>query len=110
MNKISLTALAHEELEHAQRASNGRSAKSVHGGTDHLLRQTLIAICAGHSLADHDNPGEATVQVLLGRVHLTSGDESWEGWIGDLLVVPSARHSLEAVEDAVVLLTTVRRA
>lgn len=109
MNRTSLTALAHEELEHAQSASNGRSAKSVHGGSDHLLRQSVIALCAGQSLAEHHNPGEATVQVLLGRVQLASGDESWAGWIGDLLVVPNAPHSLEALEDAVVLLTTVRR-
>jgi quercetin dioxygenase-like cupin family protein len=109
MNKISLTALAHEELEHAQSASNGRSTKSVHGGTDHLLRQSVIALCAGHSVAEHDNPGEVTVQVLLGRVLLTSGETSWTGWIGDLLVVPTAPHSLEAIEDAVVLLTAVRR-
>jgi quercetin dioxygenase-like cupin family protein len=109
MNKISLTALAHEELEHAQSASNGRSTKSVHGGSDHLLRQSVIALCAGHSVAEHDNPGEVTVQVLLGRVLLTSGETSWTGWIGDLLVVPTAPHSLEAIEDAVVLLTAVRR-
>ena len=109
MNKTSLTALAHEELEHAQSASNGRSTKSVHGGSDHLLRQTIIALCAGHSGAEHDNQGEATVLVMLGRVLLTSGQQSWTGRIGDLLVVPSASYSLEAVEDAVVLLTAVRR-
>ena len=39
----------------------GRSAKTVYGGREHLLRQTVIALKAGEKLAEHGNPGEATV-------------------------------------------------
>ncbi|GGJ48313.1 hypothetical protein GCM10010121_069320 [Streptomyces brasiliensis] len=59
-------------------------------------------------LAEHENPGEATLLVLRGRVRLTSGDTSWEGRTGDLITIPEARHSVQAVEDAAVLLTVAK--
>ncbi|MCW2559310.1 MAG: oxidoreductase, molybdopterin-binding [Mycobacterium sp.] len=108
MEKSSLTALAREQLKIAQHASSGRSARTVYGGHEHVLRQTLIALAGGHKLDEHDNPGEATVHVLHGRVRLTAGDLDWEGSPGDLLIVPDARHSLEALEDSTVLLTVAK--
>ncbi|HEX2178297.1 MAG TPA: LuxR family transcriptional regulator [Actinomycetota bacterium] len=85
--------------------ANGRSAHTLYGGRGTVLRHTLIALVAGQSLADHPNPGEATVQVLRGRVRLASQRGSVEGSEGDLLVVPRERHSLEALESSAVLLT-----
>lgn len=110
MEKSSLTALAREQLELALQASSGRSADTVVGGHERVLRQTVIALAAGQSLDDHENLGEATVHVLIGRVRLVTGDDSWEGSPGDLIIVPSARHALEALEDSAVLLTFARRA
>ena len=108
MQKLSLDALAREELQAARQASSGRSARTVFGGHEHVLRQTVIALLAGHALGDHENPGEATVHVLRGRVRLHSGDDAWDGRQGDLLLVPAAVHGLEATEDAVVLLTVAK--
>lgn len=108
MDKLSLIATARELSGKAAAASSGRAAETVYGGHDHSLRQTVIALTAGTSLADHENPGEATVHVLTGRVRLASARTSWEGRSGDLLVVPQARHSLEALEDSAVLLTVVK--
>ena len=79
MENISLTALAREQLVLAQNASSGRSAHTVYGGHEHTLRQTLIALVAGRKLDEHENPGEATVYVLRGRVRLSAGDKSWDG-------------------------------
>lgn len=108
MQKVSLTALARQHLQAAQGAPSGRSSHTVYGGHEHTLRQTLIALAAGRALDDHENPGEATLQVLHGRVRLTSADTSWDGLPGDHLVVPDARHGLEALEDSVVLLTVAK--
>ena len=105
MEKSSLTALAREQLRLAKRASSGRSADTVYGGHEHILRQTVIALVAGRGLSEHENPGEATVYVLRGRVRLQGNGDGWEGSPGDLLIVPEARHSLDALEDSVVLLT-----
>lgn len=108
MLKSSLTALARQQLELASTASSGRSASTVYGGHEHLLRQTVIALAEGQSLNEHENPGEATVHVLHGRVRLAAGDTCWDGSTGDLLIVPDAPHTLLALQDAVVLLTVVK--
>ncbi len=105
VEKLSMTALAREQLKIAVHAESGRSARTVYGGHEHVLRQTVIALAAGHRLGEHDNSGESTVQVLHGRVTLVAGDLVWEGSPGDLLVVPRARHTLHALVDSAVLLT-----
>jgi quercetin dioxygenase-like cupin family protein len=109
VEKLSLTALVREQLEVAERSDRGRSAHTVYGGHEHTLRQTVIALAAGQLLEEHENPGEATVHVLHGRVRLAAGETSWEGSAGDLLIVPDSRHSLEALEAAAVLLTVALR-
>lgn len=105
----SLTRLAEEHLASAHDHESGRSAVTIHGGREHHLRQTLIALAGGRSLGEHESPGEATLQVLRGRVRLHAGDDAWEASAGDYLLIPPRRHDLEALEDAVVLLTVANR-
>ncbi|TDE48445.1 LuxR family transcriptional regulator [Nonomuraea mesophila] len=109
MQKISLVALARQQTGLAADAGGGHTADTVYGGHEKMLRQTVIGMKQGSRLAEHENPGEATVQVLHGRVRMVAGDDSWEARTGDLLIVPDARHALEALEDSAVLLTVVKR-
>lgn len=105
MDGTSLTRLVEEQLEAAREASSGRAAATIHGGQDHRLRQTIIALTAGTRLGEHEAPPEATLQVLLGTVKLHAGSDQWAGGAGDHVVIPQQRHDLEATSDAAVLLT-----
>jgi quercetin dioxygenase-like cupin family protein len=109
MQKLSLDAVAREQLEAAGRTAAARAATTVVGGHEHVMRQTVVGLKAGAELAEHENPGEATLQVLLGRVELAADGEVWQARSGDLIEIPPSRHSVRAIEDSVVLLTAVPR-
>ena len=53
MDRTSLEGLAHKLLEFAAAGPAGRSASTVYGGREQVLRQTLIALTAGTSLSEH---------------------------------------------------------
>ena len=108
VKKLSLDAIGGEQLAHAKDESSGRSSSTVFGGHEQVLRQTVVALREGSSLTEHNSPGEATIIVLSGRVRLSAGSTSWEGRKGDLLVIPPERHSLEALTDTVIVLTTAK--
>jgi quercetin dioxygenase-like cupin family protein len=108
MESVSLTALTAETLAEAQKSHSGRAAHTIHGGHTHELRQTVLALLAGHDLSEHESPGEATLQVLQGHVRLTAGDDPWDGKTGDYVAIPAQRHALHAVEDSVVMLTVLK--
>jgi quercetin dioxygenase-like cupin family protein len=108
METTSLSGLVQQHLAIAQQASSGRSAHTVYGGHTKTLRQTLIALAGGQKLDEHENPGEATLQVLHGQVRLLAGADEQEATTGELLAIPDARHSLEAINDSVILLTVAK--
>jgi len=109
MQKMSLDAIAREQLEAARRSESARAATTVIGGHEHAMRQTVVALVAGAELSEHENPGEASLYVISGRVELHVGADSWQARTGDLVEIPPARHSLRAIEDSAVLLTAVPR-
>ena len=53
-------------------------------------------------------PVRSPLQVLQGRIRLTTSETSWDGAPGDQLVIPPSRHGLGAVEDSVVLLAVAK--
>jgi quercetin dioxygenase-like cupin family protein len=104
-----VAALVAELLGAARSASSGRAARTIKGDHEHALRQTVIALRDGAQMGEHESPGEATLQVLSGRIRLVAGEESWEGAPGDHIAIPPRRHRLEALADTAVLLTVVKR-
>jgi quercetin dioxygenase-like cupin family protein len=108
MQKLSLEALARQQMKLATTAAGGHTADTVYGGHEKVLRQTMIGMIAGSRLSEHENPGEATALILHGRVRLQAANISWEGARGDLLIMPNGRHSLEALENSAVLLTVAK--
>jgi len=109
VQKISIEALARQQLNAAVASRSGREADTVFGGHEKVMRQTVIALLGGMSLSEPENPGEATIYVLSGRVRLRAGDIVWEARTGDLLIIPDARHSLDAVKDSTVLMTVAKK-
>ena len=109
MESISLDDLAAELLERAGSADSGRAAQTVHGGGGHVLRHTAMALIRGRELGEHASPGEATLQVLRGRVRLSGSSTSVEGSAGNLMPIPPERHNVVALEDSVFLLTVALR-
>ena len=108
MPSQNVDAHVREHLEAARAHSSGRSSGLVLGGRQTRMTQTVVAMTAGTSLSEHENPGEASVLVLEGQVRLDVGEISEEGGRGALLEVPPSRHSLHAVTDSAVLLTAFK--
>ena len=65
MQKISLDALARQQLAAAVAAPSGRAADTAFGGHEKTLRQTVMAFRAGTQLSEHQNPGEAIETKIL---------------------------------------------
>ena len=107
MQKVSLDAVAREQLDAAGRADSARAATTIVGGHERVLRQTVVALRKGATMADHENPGESTVYVISGRVELRAGGETWQARTGDLIEIPLMRHAVHAIEDSALLLTAV---
>jgi quercetin dioxygenase-like cupin family protein len=105
MDTSALPELSAGLLDQARTQSAHRAATTLCGGSGHVLRQTAIALLADSTLSDHENPGEATLQVLLGRVRLTWSGGSVDLGPGGHVVIPQERHGLLALTDTVVLLT-----
>ncbi|QBI21859.1 hypothetical protein ER308_01865 [Egibacter rhizosphaerae] len=102
---VDLGALAAEVLAAARAAPAGRAARSLLPGAGSALTQTMLGLTADRELADHENPGIATLHVLEGRVELLAGDEAVELTAGQWALIPAMRHGLRCLEDGVVLLT-----
>lgn len=104
----SLPTEAERLLTAATTSSARRAGHTLLPGAHSALKQTLLALAAGASLNEHESPTAATLQVLQGRVRLVVGNDQREMATGDFAPIPPARHSVEAVEDAVMLLTVVQ--
>lgn len=109
MQKPSLEAMARQLSRRAADEDSGRAAETIYGGHEKRLRQTMIALTEGTEMGEYDSPGDATILVVSGRMRIVAGETTWEGRAGNLLALPEARHSVQAISDTVFLLTVARR-
>ena len=101
--------VAAERLLATATTSNARRAgQTLVPGAHAPLKQTLLALGSGTTLNEHESPTAATLQVLLGRIRLVTDDDVVALDAGDFAPIPRVRHSVDAVDDAVLLLTAVQ--
>ncbi|MCW2133287.1 cupin [Arthrobacter sp. VKM Ac-2550] len=100
-----IDVLAKEHLAAAMEATHGRSAAMV--AQDGPLRQTVLALRAGAALGEHNAPLAASIYVLEGSVTVVSAGGRLVVNENQLEIIPQERHSVEANEDSVFLLTAV---
>ena len=109
MEPMNLTNLIDDQLTLAgQGDTSGRSAKTLHGGKDNALRQTVVVMLAGHRMDEHVSPGESTLLVLAGSLRLHTAERQLDAGEGDFVVLPRDRHSVDALEDTAFLLTVIK--
>ncbi len=99
-----LTRLGADLLRDAAGQATQRAARTLPHPVDGL-RQTVLALVRGQQLAEHESPGPASLLVLRGKVRLLAGQQAVT--LGELETcpIPDERHSLDAEEDSVVLLS-----
>ena len=102
---VQLAVAATQLLDRARGVRSARAAQNLFPGAGAPLTQSLLALCAGAHLQEHTSPGPASIQVLQGTVILGVDGDRQTLTAGDWSPVPVSRHDLEAVSDAVVLLT-----
>src|SRR5690625_7478640 len=73
---IDMAGLAQELLAEARdpASRSGRAARTLVGGRDATLRETLIALTANAKLKDNERQGEAALCVLEGEVSVAVGE------------------------------------
>lgn len=103
-----LPEAASELLEQARDSRAGRAARTLVPGAHTPMKQTLLALTAGETLAEHSSPTAAALQVLIGRVRVVGGEEELYLDVGDHAPIPPVRHHVDAIDDAVMLLTVTQ--
>lgn len=108
MNPIgmNLTVMADSLLAQAAESPQHRASQRIDLDHEHL-RMTGIGFATGGKLPEHRNPGEAVLQVVRGRVRLTDALRSIEIEAGVVTRVPTGKHSVEALEPSVIVLTAI---
>ncbi len=68
-------------------------------------RVMLLCLRAGQLVPEHSAPGPMTIHALSGRAKFYDGNTPLEMKAGTLIRLESGKHRVEALEDAVLLVT-----
>lgn len=104
---VDLRGLGDSLLGEAAESDNGRAAVTLTPSAGGPLKQTLLALRAGHALAEHTAPGPASLHVIVGEGALLHDGEETSLRAGAWVPIPRSVHSVRADEDLVALLTVV---
>jgi quercetin dioxygenase-like cupin family protein len=96
---------ARELLDQAAGLASRRAARTLTPGAGTPLKQTLLALCEGQGLDEHQAPGPATLHVLVGDMTLRTDDRELALGPNQWAAIPADLHELRATTDAVALLT-----
>lgn len=102
---LDLRVAADELLAEAAGLHAGRSARTLTPGSGAPLKQTLLALRAGERLQDHRAPGPTTLLGVRGTAVLHFDGRSVSLSEHVWTPCPAGPHALEAISDAVVLIT-----
>ena len=102
---LDLHDAADQLLIQARGLAAQRSARTLTPGAGAPVKQTLLALAAGRRLEDHVAPGPTTLQGLVGHARVHHGSQTIELPEGSWATCPTGQHTVEALTDAVVLLT-----
>ena len=106
---LDLRRAGDELLATARDHRSRRAARTLFPGSPAQLTQTLVALTEHSSLKDHTAPGPASLQVVAGSVRLRWEGDERELREGEWSPIPDVVHGLEALTDAVALITAVHR-
>ncbi len=100
---VDLVSVGEGLLRDARNQPARRAARTIMAST--VMRSTLIALLDGAEMNEHASPPAATLQVVTGAVRLVFGGTEVGLGAGELVRIPPQRHGVQALSDAVVLLT-----
>lgn len=102
---LDLGAAADDLLAQARTQRAGRAGRTLTPGAGAPLKQSLLALVGGQRLQDHRAPGPTTLLSLRGTAVLRWDSEAVTLSEGVWVSCPTQTHALEAVSDAVLLIT-----
>jgi len=108
MTKHELSDIAANQLEIAQDSADGLSSQTLVGDDEGKIKQTVVALTEGHTVASRTSTEHSTMQVLSGSVRVRTTDGLEEASEGELLEVPTDPHVIRAETDSTVLLTEAK--
>lgn len=102
---VDLLVTGRELMDLARTGNSGRATRTLTPAAGRPLRHVLLALVAGATPGEHQAPAAASLQVLVGAVHLRWDHHELEVLAGGWAAIPPRAHDLVADQDTIALLT-----
>lgn len=104
---LSIPQLARDQMASARSSSQGRSTTTICGDREHELRQDLVALATGRRFDPRSEQGAVSAYVVKGRVRVQGRGVIRDAAAGEFIAMTESPCVLTALEDAVILQTSV---